>query len=1181
MSNKQFRVTAITTTAFSPHNGEISPPTSPTTNEPPLEGKRRLKKKRSKQQSFELLKMQMYANQNITPPHQLAREGNLEEMKAMIENFGLTLKEVDDSGQTMLHAATKTGQIHVMQYLIGSGININEVDSDGNTALHIAVINEQIEALCLLMENKASDTILNNEQNAPLHTLFRSHNKDLIAAFLQYPSIELVVPGYRKRTPLHVIAEEDNIDALELLHSSISLTKAFKDKVGFRLCASDEDNLTPIHLAARVGSARALDSMMSKCMSHGYPPVVVLSFLDEENSTPLHVAVDGGFYSVVEVLLKHGADSTHSKGNQPPPIHVACSQGKLDMVRKMVEVGGRKIVQVHDQFGQTCLHRSASAINCTHIISYLINLGVEVNAIDNHGRTPLIYTIIVGNLSGVRELLSNGADPTIKDSRGLNALHFAIDHHRKPILGCLLDHPTAQQMAIDGDLKQRCPIHHALTLGYGDLVAPLISVIRQRLDSCIDSVGNNFLHLAAESGDYRALEILLDIPSCQTLLNKTNNCGATPLHKASGNGHAKCMEILLSHGAMSHRCNMGVTPFHYACLMGFLRCAQMAFDAHPFQKDWVDDKGNSALHLAAQSGKPCIIKLVLDLGVSIAHNHEGLSFFDLIIEKPDAKCAHAVIIHDRWEECLDLVSPYRQHPMLGLIQRLPQVAKVVLDRCQMKSSLDKEDPQHWVKFNFKYLKLCEPWKEANEDNGDEQKSATDGNEENMIHETPHIVHARQSLNMAPNKPFFQKPNIPRCKSVLESLRAMNNYKRISLLTHPVVESYIKCKWRDYGRMVYLIYIFFFVIQVFLVSAFIISTPNPTTVKKTGDEPFNSSGSGDNDDGETIRISLGSNIVRFLTFFTATLNILTWIPTTFSLGFSCLNIVRNAFVLVDFLGIMFTVIYLIPYDGLNSAVWPLGALASFFCWFGLFLKLQPFDLFGVYVTMFMAITRSVLLVLSMCFPLIAAFSLSFYVLVGDIPVFSKVGYSFFTNFGYMLGEIDYSLFILEDKTGELLYRNLTFTFVIVVAILMSIVIMNLLIGLAVGDIDAIRRNAIAEKRTLEVSIFTRLDFTLPKTFLQKYNRKSYTSFPNSKRSPLRRSWRFFWRSIKNNDGDEESFENDDVRERHFELVHQLQDMRERLDDITHVNSRLLDLIQKLQKEDNNLNDDSYNEEQKTL
>ena len=370
--------------------------------------------------------MELFANKDITPPHQLAREGKLEELKATIENLSLTLKEVDENRRTMLHAAAEAGQVQVMRYLIDSGIALDAADANGNTALHLAVLNDQTDALCLILESKADDTLLNHDGDAPLHLLFRSRNKDMIAAFLQYPSIELVIPGYRKRRPLHVIAETDNLEALELLQHSTCLKTILREETSFRLCGPDQDNLTPIHLAARTGAARVLDSMVNMGLEHGFRSEVALSYLDGENFTPLHAAVDGGHFNVVEVLLKHGTVPSHIKADQPPPIHLACFQGKLDMVKVMVVHSGKEILQVHDQFGQTPLHRSASGLNSYGVLSYLINEGVEVNPIDNQGRTPLVYAIFVGSLVAVRELINNGADPLIKDCQGNNALHIAI-----------------------------------------------------------------------------------------------------------------------------------------------------------------------------------------------------------------------------------------------------------------------------------------------------------------------------------------------------------------------------------------------------------------------------------------------------------------------------------------------------------------------------------------------------------------------------------------------------------------------------------------------------------------------------------------------------------------------------------------------------------------------------------
>ena len=659
----------------------------------------------------------------------------------------------------------------------------------------------------------------------------------------------------------------------------------------------------------------------------------------------------------------------------------------------------------------------------------------------------------------------------------------------------------AAQLVVDCDLQCRNPLHLALSHGYGELVPSLVSVIRLQLDSCIDSNSNNFLHLAAESGDRRALAILLGIPSCQTLLNKTNQCGATPLHKAAGKGHT---ELLLSHGAMSHKCHVGTTPFMYACLRGHTQCAELVHDAFPFQKDWCDSKGNNALHLAVASGSPCTLATVLGLGVAITHNHDGLSFFDLIVEIPDSKLAMTAVASSRWQEILDYCSPHRPHPMMGLIRRLPDVAKTVLDHCRTQSTLDKQDPQFWVKYNFKYLKLDEPWASESPDSETEKEKPEEESAILKLFDQPAIRYKIESA-------IAEVPLKTRCRNVLQVLREMLHYNRVSLLTHPVVEAYIKTKWRDYGRSVYLFYTLLFALQVILVSTFIVITPNPTQERGSVTTQHNSSGSGDGANN-------GSNIVRFLTIFLALLNSVAWFLSTFSLGSKALNLIQNAFVWADSLAILSTIVFLLPVHGHNSALWEIGSIASFFCWFGLFIKLQPFDVFGVYVTMFMAITRSVFLVLTVCFLLLAAFSLSLYVLLGNIPIFSTVGFSFFTNFGHMLGEVDCTLPILEDEEGALQYGSLTFLFIILVAILMSIVVMNLLIGLAVGDIDLIQRNAIAEKWTLEVSIFTRLDYSMPKRLLQKFDRPSYTSFPKRRCSHLRKFWRIFWHLMKGQDTD---------------------------------------------------------------
>ncbi|NAW88551.1 ankyrin repeat domain-containing protein [Photobacterium halotolerans] len=64
-------------------------------------------------------------------------------------------------------------------------------------------------------------------------------------------------------------------------------------------------------------------------------------------------------------------------------------------------------------------------------VKYLINKGLDVNAIDNYGYTPLIYAVRQRNIPAMRLLLENGAKETIehrgKDSQ--NALDMAFESH--------------------------------------------------------------------------------------------------------------------------------------------------------------------------------------------------------------------------------------------------------------------------------------------------------------------------------------------------------------------------------------------------------------------------------------------------------------------------------------------------------------------------------------------------------------------------------------------------------------------------------------------------------------------------------------------------------------------------------------------------------------------------------
>ena len=1073
---------------------------------------------------------------NMMTPQLVAASGNIESLKYLIQFDGITIKERDENHATLLHHAAAANQVAVMQYLIESGIDLNATDREGHTALHTAVLQGHTDAIHLLLESGSDDRVLDKDNKAALHLAVECTDIYVLAAFLEHPEIDVMVPGFRKRTPLHIASENDNLDACKMIYSHV-----MESKKDFRLCAPDEDELTPVHLAARSGSHRVINMFLENSKLYGYPTEVLLGFLDEENSTPLHAAIDSGHTKVVEVLQKYGADPLILKDDQVPPFLLACSQGKLDIVQIILK-GNKDAISCHDMYGQSCLHHSANSINSGHMITYLVSEGAQVDSLNNKGQTPLMTSIIAGGISSVTTLLELGADPLIKDLKGCNTLHYAVTRGRSRIANMLLDLPSASKLVLDNNNEGNSPLHLGLEMGLCGL-RNMIEVIQQNFKNIKDGQGNNFLHLAASGGSANTLSVLLEIPECLKLLNELNNEGITPLHWAAYKGHKHCVEVLLSHGAMIHRCYNGMSPFMIACACGYVEVARILFSAHPFQLKWTDDQGQNALHHGALSGNPEMLTYLLDVGVPITHTFDLESFFDKLVEKNDSKCIAAVLKHDRYQECLDLVSPIHPHPMISLIIHMPEMASKVLDRSHTKADVTSANPDYWEKFDFKYLRLTKSQETTKDPTVDDKEMAD-----------THVVRYKRRSTKTPAISSKKESKIAH----LDTLRTMVKHNRSLLLTHPISHAYLESKWRNYGRWINSVSSISIFFQVFFLSLFTVLIPNPSDVQAYSAAGIDCS-NGTNGTSSCLEFSSGANACRFISLIFACLNFIVWLVLVIELRQEALNILKHHAIPITLISVVSTIYYLIPTKGLHDAHWEAGAVAIFFAWFSLIMKIQTFNTIGVYITMFLAITRRVFQVLLMCFLFVISFALSFYILVGNWSEFSTIGYSLFVNFGHFLEEIDYKSFVHEDINGNLQFNWLTFIFVVALAILLGVVVMNLLIGLAVGDIEEIQSNAIAEKKVHDVDFFTKMDLTIPPRLMRWLDKPFLVVYPNHKAFILRRVWRFFMRLLTARDtglklNDDTSLVDQKTRE--------IMKLRERIEELSLSQERILHTLNQL-------------------
>ena len=91
----------------------------------------------------------------------------------------------------------------------------------------------------------------------------------------------------------------------------------------------------------------------------------------------------------------------------------------------------------------------------------------------------------------------------------------------------------------------------------------------------------------------------------------------------------------------------------------------------------------------------------------------------------------------------------------------------------------------------------------------------------------------------------------------------------------------------------------------------------------------------------------------------------------------------------------------------------------------------------------------------------SFSTTFYILLAEHDGFNSFGVSIVSSFNAMINGIDYETLFVEEGEYPRLYE-IKLIVLVVFIVVMSIVVNNTLIGLAVGDTEQVMKSARFEK-----------------------------------------------------------------------------------------------------------------------
>jgi ankyrin repeat protein len=148
--------------------------------------------------------------------------------------------------------------------------------------------------------------------------------------------------------------------------------------------------------------------------------------------SPLFLASMSGDRETVSLLLSRGASANpRPNPSGDSPIAQAVTFGDAGIVHALIQAGAK--TDLVERTGVNLLHW-ATITNRAGVIPELAKAGVDVNAVDEHGFTPLMYaaTIDFGDTETLRALLAAGADRRIKNGAGRTPLQQArrLGHSR-------------------------------------------------------------------------------------------------------------------------------------------------------------------------------------------------------------------------------------------------------------------------------------------------------------------------------------------------------------------------------------------------------------------------------------------------------------------------------------------------------------------------------------------------------------------------------------------------------------------------------------------------------------------------------------------------------------------------------------------------------------------------------
>ncbi|GIJ90592.1 hypothetical protein Asppvi_009553 [Aspergillus pseudoviridinutans] len=228
-------------------------------------------------------------------------------------------------------------------------------------------------------------------------------------------------------------------DTLALLIAILKLADLVTDE---QLRYQDSWGYTILHCAVAKNAEAIVGLIAGRCAQDQVATC--------QGYTPLHLAISGGCNKIAKILINAGFDLLAQDRLGRTPLHWACSDSRHSNLAETVQLilAKRADPSVVAEFKETLLHVILEDDLKPNLIvaQMVIDAGVDVNALDIDGFSPLWWSVTNGHESAFELLLAHGADPHIRSYQG-TILHEAVAYERETLL------KRAVELGVDSSVR--------------------------------------------------------------------------------------------------------------------------------------------------------------------------------------------------------------------------------------------------------------------------------------------------------------------------------------------------------------------------------------------------------------------------------------------------------------------------------------------------------------------------------------------------------------------------------------------------------------------------------------------------------------------------------------------------------------------------------------------------------